>query len=135
MAEYTWSCKQCGDCCDPVLFNKELKEKIAKIYPELKWKLATKKNGTSWYYEEKSERLGKCQFCQPDGNGATKCIIYDLRPEICREFGDGDHIFLICTHNPRYSGSEFAKEELLLDLGDSAAWERYKKLSKKIFSR
>jgi len=115
-----------------VVFSKELKEKLAAIYPQLKWEFIEKIGGISWYYEKQSRKLGKCWFCKPDGNGATKCEIYDIRPQICRAYGDSEHIFLICPKNSRFDEEQFRTEEILLNLGDSAAWARHDKMTEKV---
>ena len=80
-------CKTCdGDCCGVVPFSKkeikEIKKKYRKKLRGLKWEEDEK----GMLYSKKAMETGKCPFCNPKEN---ICEIYDLRPQICREYGYG----------------------------------------------
>ena len=135
MSKQKWSCVSCGDCCEPVLFNKEQMAQLSKLYPDLKWVAESGKTGIL-YHTQKSLTLGKCEFLKSSGGGTgckKMCAIYEVRPNICRAYGDHEHIFLTCNKHPRFDIRKFANEEILLTMDDVAAWARYNKSMKTIF--
>lgn len=74
-------CKKCGECCGPVLITKEEKEKIERY---LKFKNIKMPDS------DKMDLI--CKFKGKD----NQCIIYDVRPEVCRLFGTYEN--LLCPN-------------------------------------
>jgi len=136
MLENKWSCEQCGGCClEPMLFSAELKDKISKIYPELRWVLIPGSEHAPFYQEEKSLETGKCSFLQTGPDGKKKCGIYEFRPPICQAYGDNEYILYICDKNPKFDPTHFAKEDALVEMEEDAAMQRYHKANASLFSK
>jgi Fe-S-cluster containining protein len=119
-----------------MIFSGELKDKISKLYPELKWvHIGETENGIPVYHGELSLHMNRCQFLQPGKDGKKQCMIYDYRPKICRDYGDSEYIGYICNTNPRFNRNEWLKNEALLEANDAAAWGRWHEFTASLFSK
>jgi len=117
-----------------MMFDRERKEQLSKIYPDLKWIYITDIEGTPFYFEEKSMQTGKCRFLQDHKDGKKACQIYELRPQICHAYGDHDYPLYVCDRNPKFNRREYEKENGLVDAGDAAANQRYNDVNVSIFT-
>lgn len=91
-----WKCIRCGQCCGVVPFEKEDVEKLDTTVQFEEQYLS----GHLFYVPKSALKTGKCPFY----NRKKKiCEIYENRPQVCRDFGDGTHPCMICPHNPRFN--------------------------------
>lgn len=87
-------CKNCnGDCCGPdIQFSiKDLKE-IEKLTSLKKYKKEAVLDGNSFTLSTKGVKNKKCVFFKN-----SKCSIYNVRPEICKDYGE--KIYVQCPYN------------------------------------
>lgn len=115
-----FECKRCGRCCIYSIpqFDKEEYERVAYIAEQIGIDFVEVPiDGIDTYFTSKTfERfvefmeklkenpeLGEkepaltCEFLKFE-NGVSHCLIYDLRPTVCREFGHGKNKLLQCIH-------------------------------------
>lgn len=111
-------CKRCGKCCGIVPFTKKEYNDIRTIAQKRHIGFAKQDiNGKAFYvakclvkklnYTFNDAISGKdisldglvCPFLEYDVAGKASCTIYDLRPEVCRLFGNGGHPCLVCPNN------------------------------------
>jgi len=102
-----FTCKRCGQCCGPVWFSKTEYKAAFRVAKKLGVSLVKQ------YLDEKPVYVPRqilrqcvlprgqireliikegfiCPFLGKDNEGKSLCRIYNLRPEICRQFGNTD---------------------------------------------
>lgn len=116
-----FKCQRCGECCGIVPFSKDEYKKVMRIAKKMNVSFTKDTLGTKIaYFPKKSYKAyckirGKgiitdpnfdnheagltCPFLEYDKDGKSLCNIYDLRPQLCRDFGNGTHQFLTCSKN------------------------------------
>ncbi len=120
----TFECKRCGKCCGIVPFSRAemkaarqqarklgvyfIKDKMGKSTVYFAGK-AEFKNG-KFDPEKFQENFFICPFLQRDFTGLCSCAIYDVRPQVCRDFGKGGHPLLQCPNDPRTDTREIDKK-------------------------
>lgn len=111
-------CKRCGKCCGIVPFEAKEYDRIRKIAQKRHISfIKQEENGKVFYIAKclakkinnayndaiagKDISLDKivCPFLEYDAKGKASSTIYDLRPEVCRLFGNGGHPCLVCPNN------------------------------------
>ena len=81
------ACVSCGRCCANILMLSDEEIKIIKDYVTEHNIIVINRNSVLL-----KEDVNICPFLQKDGN-STHCLIYDVRPSICRSF----------SCNPKYN--------------------------------
>lgn len=88
-----FKCLNCGGCCGPVPVSNEEEKKIKKFITKNKLKI------------KKAKKFSiDCKF-----RVDNKCQIYEVRPEICRNFGTCSGKFLKCPNNKEGFGKAVLK--------------------------
>jgi len=109
-----FECKRCGNCCGLVPFtNKEYKrikrkaKKLRITFVKKDYGYITKKASRLMdKLDEKGEEIASnfeqnltCPFLRFNKDKKAVCLIYEDRPQICRDFGKGTHPYLVCSNN------------------------------------
>ncbi len=102
----SFECKRCGRCCihSIVQFEKHEYERISSIAAAKGIEFVCMTDRQGEFYVQKNafnnlleamkrpqlsgELVLGCEFLEKDGN-CFKCSIYDLRPQVCKDFGLG----------------------------------------------
>jgi len=91
-----WKCKRCGRCCGIVPFQQEEYDRVKHTGIQFERQIIA---GHVVYIPKSAIKTSSCPFY----NRKKKlCEIYELRPEVCRAFGDGPHPCLVCPFNPKF---------------------------------
>ena len=104
-----FKCKRCGKCCGVVSFTRKEYKKIQRKAKKMKIAFVKKEYG--YFTKKASRRLDEldkkekikgnieqdliCPFLFFDKKGLAYCEIYEDRPKICRDFGNGKHPYLV----------------------------------------
>jgi len=120
-----FECKRCGGCCGIVPFSRIEYKRIRDIVKRMNLLFVkTKVRENIVYYEkeiykkfsELKEAKSKMEFNNKSSKiicpflsfekkrfffskKKSSCLIYDLRPQICKDFGKGGHKYLMCPNN------------------------------------
>lgn len=95
----TTKCDRCGGCCGPTMVTAPEAAEILQYLSDNKlWKKvheALKAKHDEW---DLDKRL-KCPLVDRDENGKSVCLVYDVRPVICRAFGQTKDKWMTCPHH------------------------------------
>ena len=110
---YPWPCQRCGDCCLNIPIDKDLVDGMREKFQRAVIKEHTSREIKGVTYLTVTTADNKCVFL--DNN--NKCVIYQNRPWICRDFGrrPGDLECIRVTPSGRLrtpSESERVKEKV-----------------------
>lgn len=90
MSEF--KCREnCSECCGPVGFSEELIRKFEHLKQVKPKKILKGPDGLVWALTDDL----KCVFLD---RKKDKCVIYDFRPKICRDYGTGVNEGLLCVY-------------------------------------
>ena len=91
-------CKRCGECCGPLKLHKKEWDKIYSYIKENNLLGAVVMNYEAHKIFQEKTNIPSCFFLTIQEDGLSSCLIYKVRPIVCRM--QGMKIELQCKHSP-----------------------------------
>lgn len=126
----TWKCLDCGECCKELSLSKDEYNLILKSVPKTAQEYLKRRTKPDPNEPKLMQIKGNCPFFSKE---QKKCLIYKIRPYVCRAFNCGrnslkDPVIFVdghcINHTIRLKKDPWFRMLVIRDLQDAMIWAK-----------